>query len=85
MKWEEVRKLCPNTYVLLEEIKSHIDGNKKFVDEVALIRTIEYPKEAIRELVKVKGKQFAYHTGNDIIVMEIVKKPGYKGAIDYAN
>ncbi|WP_242974824.1 hypothetical protein [Clostridium thermosuccinogenes] len=52
---------------------------------MALIRTIEYPKEAIRELVKVKGKQFAYHTGNDIIVMEIVKKPGYKGAIDYAN
>lgn len=85
MKWEEVRKLCPNTYVLLEEIKSHVDDNKKFVDEVALIRTIEDSKEATKELVKAKGKQFVYHTGNDIIVMEIVRKPGYKGAMEYAN
>lgn len=85
MKWEEVRKLCPNTYVLLEEIKSHVDDNKKFVDEVALIRTIEDSKEATKELVKAKGKQFVYHTGNDIIVMEIVRKPGYKGTMEYAN
>lgn len=84
MKWEEVRRLCPNTYVLLEEIESHIDNNKKIVDEVALIKAIEDSKEATKELVKARGKQFVYHTGNDSIVMEIVRKPGYKGA-EYAN
>ena len=85
MKWEEVRKLCPDTYVMLEEIESHVEDNKKYVDEVALIRTIEDSKEATRELVKAKGKLFVYHTGNNRIVMEIIRKPGYKGAMDYAN
>jgi len=35
MKWEEIRKLCPDTYVMLEEIKFHVEDNKKYVDEVA--------------------------------------------------
>ena len=85
MKWEEVRKLCPNTYVMLEELKSYVENNNKYVEEVALIRTIEDSKEATKELVKAKGKFFVYHTGNEWIVMEIIRKPGYKGAIDYAN
>lgn len=85
MKWNEVRKLCPDTYVVLEELDSHIIDNKKYVDEVALVKTIEDSKEATRELVRSKGKQFVYHTANEEIIMEIVRKPGYKGAVRHAN
>ena len=40
MKWDEVRKLYPDQYVLLEELETHIEEDKKYVDEVAIIRAI---------------------------------------------
>jgi len=46
MKWEEVRKIYPNQYVLLNILESHVDGDKKYVDEVALIQPIPDAKEA---------------------------------------
>jgi hypothetical protein len=47
MKWEEVRKVYPNQYVLLGILQSHIKGDKQHVDEVSLIRTISDPREVI--------------------------------------
>ncbi len=41
MKWSEVRTLHPNKFVLLEKLKEHIDGNYKYIDEVALIDVID--------------------------------------------
>lgn len=77
--------MCPDSYVVLEELRSHIIENKKYVDEVALIKVIEDSKEVTRKLVRSKGKQFVYHMGNKEIIMEMVRKPGYNGVIDYAN
>lgn len=77
--------MCPDSYVVLEELKSHIVDNKKYVDEVALIKVIEDSKEATRKLVRSKGKQFVYHTGNKEIIMKMIRKPGYCGVNDYAN
>ncbi len=41
MKWEEIRKIWPNQYVLLEILECHVEGNKKYVDEMAVIRAIQ--------------------------------------------
>jgi len=85
MKWEEVKKLYPDQYVLLEELASNIQGNKKIVKDVAIIRPIQDPKEATRELVRSKGKRFVYHTSEDDIVIEIVQSPRFRGSITYEN
>jgi len=75
MKWSEVRKLHPNKFVLLEILKEHIDGKYKYVDEVALIEVIEDNKEINSLLAKCKGNIFIYHTSNEYICMEIIRKP----------
>ncbi|SNS64364.1 hypothetical protein SAMN05446037_101572 [Anaerovirgula multivorans] len=85
MKWQEVRRLYPNQYVVLEELESHIEGNKKYVEDVAIIKPIDDSKEATRELVRSKGKKFVYHTAEDTIVIEIVRSPGVRGVSRYEN
>lgn len=51
MKWQEVRKLFPDQFVLVSILNYHEEGNKKIVDEVAPIRTIS-EQEANKEFFK---------------------------------
>ncbi|MDF2663725.1 MAG: hypothetical protein K0Q94_6516 [Paenibacillus sp.] len=41
MQWEEVRKIYPDQYVKLQILEFRIEGNTKYVDEVALIPHLE--------------------------------------------
>jgi len=52
MKWEEVKRVYPNQYVLLTALKYHIDGNKKYIDDMAVICAIQDAKEATKTLVR---------------------------------
>ncbi|MEK5278542.1 hypothetical protein NSS82_09845 [Paenibacillus sp. FSL H7-0735] len=54
MQWEEVRKIYPHQYVKLQILASHTEGNTKLVDEFALIRAIQDPKKATKELLQPK-------------------------------
>lgn len=83
MKWEEVKNLYPDQYVLLEELESSTQGNKKIIKDVAIIRPILDPKEATRELVRSKGNRFVYHTSEDEIIIEIVQTPRFRGKLSY--
>ena len=38
MRWSEVRQLFPNQFVLVQALKSHQDGDRLYVDEMAVIR-----------------------------------------------
>lgn len=81
MKWEEVRKLYPETYVLLQVLKSHVDGDKKYIDDVAIIRAIDDSKEATRELVSAKPGTLVYHTSKEKIEILIRKRVGFRGVM----
>lgn len=72
MKWSEVRKLHPDKFVLLENLKDHVEGNFKYVDKVALIDAIDDDKKASNLLVRCKGNRFVYHTSKEDLCMEIV-------------
>lgn len=81
MEWQEVRRLYPNQYVLLKILKSRMEGNTEVVEDVAILRNITDPLEATRELVRSKGDTLVYHTGNEKIILEIRKRPGFRGVI----
>ncbi|MFD1676852.1 hypothetical protein [Alicyclobacillus fodiniaquatilis] len=66
MKWSEVRELFPNQFVLVEELASHIEENRLFVDDVAVVRTVP-DEEATKALMECKDKLFVYHTVNDSV------------------
>lgn len=78
MQWQEVRNIYPNQYVLLEILNSHTDDNIQHVDEVALIRAIQDPDEATRELLKCKNNNIVYHTGQEKIEIELRKNAFYR-------
>jgi len=81
MKWEEVRKIYPNKFVKLQILQSHIDGNIRYIDDMAVVKAFDDDKEATRELVRAKDDVLVYHTGREKIEVEIKQIFGYRGAI----
>lgn len=81
MKWTEVRKLYPEKFVLLENLKYHVEGNLKYFDEVALIDVIDDDKEASNLLVRCKGDRFVYRTSKEDLCIEIVNMPILTGRL----
>ena len=80
MKWSEVRERFPEQFVLVEEIASHIEGDRVLVDDVAVIRAIP-DEEATKTLMECRDKMFVYHTGNDSVVIELRRRPGLRGRL----
>lgn len=74
MKWKEARKLFPNQFLLVTILDYHFEGNKKIVDEVAIIRPIK-DEEANTEFFYAKEGTMVYHTSNENFVIHIRKDP----------
>lgn len=78
MLWHEIRQNYPNQWVKLNILKNHIDGNKEFIDEMEIIKTIENDLEAGQELVKCKGNEVVFHTFHENIHLEIRNIFGFR-------
>lgn len=78
MQWSEVRKLFPDTFVVLQDLRSHVDKGVVHVEEVAVIRPLSDGKEAVREMRQCKGDKFIYHTSKDEIVIPIHSMPNLR-------
>jgi hypothetical protein len=81
MKWEEVRKTYPDKFVKLQILESHMEEDKKYIDEMAVVKVIEDNREATKELVNSKDNTLVYHTGNEEIYVIVRNIRGYRGAI----
>ncbi|WP_018248365.1 hypothetical protein [Orenia marismortui] len=84
MKWEEVRKIYPDKFVKLEVLDSHIDGNKEYVDEVAVIDTVS-EDNATKEFLKSKDNILVYNTSKEDITLEIRSRIGLRGVFRNEN
>lgn len=83
MKWEEVRNIYPNKFVLLRSLEAHIEDNKKCVDDVAVVRVLD-DKEASDLLIKCKGDTFVFHTSKDQLSMNIIQMPILRGVFKWS-
>lgn len=81
MKWEEVRNIFPNRFVKMQILQQHIDGDKRVIDEVAVIKEYEDEKEATKELVRTKEDTIVYHTGKEKLEIEIKEIFGFRGIV----
>lgn len=81
--WQEVRVVYPNQYAQVRILSSHIEGNTKYVDEVTLIRSIQDPKEATRELLHSKDCVIVAHTSNKELKIEIRTIRGLRGVVQH--
>lgn len=78
MLWSEVRKLHPNKFIKFEVLNYDTVDNKRFVDDIAIIKVIDDSKEAMKEFSQCKEGQFVYSTNNEQIVIEVVKYIGVR-------
>jgi hemerythrin len=85
MQWEEVRKIYPDQYVQLQILSFHTEDNIKFVDDVALIRAIQDPKEATQELLHSKNGLIVSHTANEDLKIHLRALRGLRGVIQHEN
>lgn len=85
MQWEEVRKIYPDQYVKLQTLASHIEGNTKYVDEVALIKAIQDPREATQELLRSRDGVLVSHTSNEELKVELRALRGLRGVMQHEN
>lgn len=81
MKWQEVRELYPDQFVKFEILESHVIGNKEYVDDVAVIKSISDGKEAMKEFVKCKPGQLIYSTKNTEVIIQLVENIGVRRSI----
>ncbi len=79
MKWEEIRKQYPNTFVKFEVIEYHIEEDKEVVDELALIKVMQDGKEAMKEHLKCKKGQYVYSTAKGKVEIKMIKYIGIRG------
>ena len=74
MRWQEVRELFPNHFVLVSILNYHEKDNKKIVNEVVPIRTIS-DENANKEFFKAEPGKIVYHTSNEECVIHIRRDP----------
>ncbi len=78
MKWSEVRELYPQKFVRFEVIDYYTVDNKRYVEDLAIIKVIGDEKEALKEFMQCKEGQFVYNTKNEQVVIEVVKHIGIR-------
>ncbi|WNF36652.1 hypothetical protein RJD24_19895 [Bacillaceae bacterium IKA-2] len=74
MKWQEVRELFPDQFVLVSILDFREENNKKIVEEVAPIRSIS-KEEANKEFFRAEPGHMVYHTSNEEFVIHIRRDP----------
>lgn len=74
MKWQEVRELFPNQFVLVSILKYHEEDDVKIVDEVAPIRTVN-EQSVNKEFFHAKEGTMVYHTANEEFIIHIRRDP----------
>lgn len=81
MKWQEVRELYPNKFVVFKILESRVIGNKEYVDDVAVVKAISDGKEAMKEFIDCKPGQLIYSTKNEEVVIQLVENIGVRRSI----
>lgn len=74
MKWQEVRELFPNQFVLVSILEYREEEERKVVNEVAPIRTVS-DQEATKEFFRAKEGTCVYHTSNEEFIIYIRRDP----------
>jgi len=77
MKWNEVRSIYPNQFVKFEVLKSRIEQDKEYVDEIAVIGPVT-EEDATNELLHAKENVLIYHTSKENVVLKLRKRIGLR-------
>ncbi|WP_025692204.1 hypothetical protein [Paenibacillus zanthoxyli] len=73
MKWQEMRQLFPNQFVLFSVLEFHQEGTRRYIDEVEPIRTIA-DEDARTEFDQAGPGKLVYHTSSKVCIIRIRRR-----------
>ncbi|KGE18436.1 hypothetical protein [Paenibacillus wynnii] len=74
MKWQQVRELFPDQFVLLSILDYREEDDKKIITEVAPVRAVP-EKDANREFFSTEPGSIVYHTSNMECIIHLRRDP----------
>lgn len=84
MNWEDVKKAYPSQWVTIEAIEAHSEGNKRIVDQIAVIDSFrEGTKNVLLENARLqklyRGREiFIIHTSHPKLDIEERRRAGVR-------
>ncbi|AIQ11823.1 hypothetical protein [Paenibacillus durus] len=73
MKWQEMRQLFPNQFVLFSVLEFHQEGTRRFIDEVEPIRAVA-DEDARTEFDQAGPGKLVYHTSSKVCIIRIRRR-----------
>lgn len=85
MLWPEIRKIYPNQWLLVEAIKAHTEGDKRILDQLAVIGTFPDSTVAWQGYTQLHRKAperelFVLHTSRERLDIKIRHWAGIRRA-----
>ena len=56
MTWEDVRRILPNQWLVIEALEAHTEGNKRIFDDIAIVDTFHDNNKALLGYVRLQKK-----------------------------
>ena len=84
VKWKEIRGIYPNQFVKFEVLKSHIEEDREYIDEISVIGPVD-DEHATKELLTSPKGILVYHTSKESIILKIRSRIGLRRAPKYEN
>lgn len=73
MKWQELRELYPNRYVLFSVLDYRQEGTRRVIEEVEPIRVVA-DQDAAAELNSAGPGKLVYHTSSPLCAIRIRRR-----------
>ena len=72
MKWQEIRKHCPQQWILVEAIKAHSEASKRMLEQLAVVGTFPDSVSAMKGYAQLHRDALArelyvFHTSRKIL------------------
>jgi len=88
VKWEDVRQLCPNRWVLVEAIEVYTNDERCIWENVGLIEQFEEWSTAWEVYEALHRKQperemFLFHTRQPVLEITVLRNTGYWHSFKY--
>lgn len=81
MRWEEVRKLHPNSFVKISILESYVIDDSEYVLDLYLHYVIENSSDVFNELKRCNTKQIVYSTYHEDLVIKTSMCYGFRRKI----
>ena len=84
MKWKEIREHFPEQWLLVEATRAHSEGNRRILDDLAVVETFPSGKSAMNGYMDLHEQSpyrelYVLHTDREDLEIEELRWLGIRG------